>query len=573
MVVSPWLIVGLLLVMAPIFIFMTARNISNQKQNMTRLLLERGATLLYACEAGARIGLISLNWNVDTVHQMFTEMSDQPNVLYIMVAENSGKIFSQSEGYDFKSDHFTGLDLRNVGGTPQWRHARGPDGKNIFEVYKKLPLSKELIMQLRTPQEYKQWLTPQMFPDEGGERLEYITFVGLDMEAIENMRRQHAGQTITMAITLFLGGVLGVISLLIAQEYALSRSSLMKIKALSDNLVEHMPVGLLSLDHNDRISALNQTSETLLGLVSEDVVGEKFDAVLPDELVAIVDELDGGVKDIMTREVECLTAAGNYLPLELSASVLEGDEGEFLGHVLLMRDLREIRRLQKEVERSERLAALGSLAAGIAHEIRNPLSSIKGFATYFKERYREIPEDKQTAEIMILEVERLNRVVGELLEFARPMNLKTKQANLKEIIRHSIGMVHAQAEHKSIEIRVKLPSLDVFAHVDSDRVSQVLLNLYLNAIDAMETGGVLNIRLENSNEGAVITVRDNGCGIKKDDIGRIFDPYFTTKPSGTGLGLAIVYKIIEAHGCKIKVVSEPGRGTAISVVMPTEKGA
>ena len=203
----------------------------------------------------------------------------------------------------------------------------------------------------------------------------------------------------------------------------------------------------------------------------------------------------------------------------------------------MLKDLSDVRRLQKEVARNQRLATVGSLAAGVAHEIRNPLSSIKGFATYFKERYREVPEDLHIADIMIQEVDRLNRVVGQLLEFARPVNITARPVSLKSFIEDSLKLVERQAEEKRIRVRTRFPADAARVIIDPDRMSQVMLNLYLNAIDAMESsGGDLEVAVDAVGDGRLLRVdiSDTGAGIATADLAHIFDPYFTTKASGNG---------------------------------------
>jgi two-component system sensor histidine kinase HydH len=263
--------------------------------------------------------------------------------------------------------------------------------------------------------------------------------------------------------------------------------------------------------------------------------------------------------------------------MDVSISSFEDDAGAILGRIVLFRDLTEVRGLQREIETSRRLASIGMLAAGVAHEIRNPLSSIKGFATYFKERYRNHPEDQKTAEVMIQEVDRLNRVITQLLEFARPLAIQKKRTSLQSLINHSLKMIENQAQEKNIEIEKSFTSETLEAVVDPDRMSQVLLNLYLNAIQAMEgKGGLLTVSLSREkgvHPSSRVTVKDTGTGIAKEDLEHVFDPYFTTKQSGTGLGLAIVHKIIESHQGEIRVESEPGRGTMVSFYLPLSESS
>jgi two-component system sensor histidine kinase HydH len=230
----------------------------------------------------------------------------------------------------------------------------------------------------------------------------------------------------------------------------------------------------------------------------------------------------------------------------------------------------EVRRLQQEVERTKRLASLGSLAAGVAHEIRNPLSSVKGFATYFRDKLKDNPQDRDTATTMIQEVERLDRVIGQLLEFARPSTLRIKPVRLADLIQHSLKLIDGDARAKGIEIKSEVPSNLPDVPIDADRMSQVLLNLYLNSMQTMGAQGILEVKVsrDETRKLTTIIVADNGGGIDPADQEHIFDPYFTTKPDGTGLGLAIVHKIIDAHHGTVKVKSTPGLGTTITLILP-----
>jgi two-component system sensor histidine kinase HydH len=372
-----------------------------------------------------------------------------------------------------------------------------------------------------------------------------------------------------MAMILLLIGFAGMVSLFLAQAYRTTRTSLSRIKAFSDNVVDHMPVGLIALDSSGKVASYNEIAEAILGRSSTETIGKMAPEVLPPPIMGLSKALDQD-KRIIEREMDCPLDDGSVRPLDLSVSLLEGEDKTFLGHVILFRDLTEVRELQREIETSRRLASLGRLAAGIAHEIRNPLSSIKGFATYFRERYRDIPEDQKTADVMIQEVDRLNRVIGQLLEFAHPMAIQKKHADLRGLILHALKLVDKQVQEKAIQVETRLPPEVGTLPVDPDRLNQVFLNLFLNAVEAMDKGGTLSVTLSKDTQtpGARITVTDTGVGISSHDLEHIFDPYFTTRQSGTGLGLAIVHKIIESHHGEVKVESEVGKGTAVTVFLP-----
>jgi two-component system sensor histidine kinase HydH len=225
-----------------------------------------------------------------------------------------------------------------------------------------------------------------------------------------------------------------------------------------------------------------------------------------------------------------------------------------------------VRRLEAEVRRKDKLAALGKLAAGVAHEIRNPLSSIKGMATFFADQFSEGSEAKAAAGVMIQEVDRLNRAVSELLDFARPTDLNCQTTDLAPLLTRSIQLINQDAVNQSVTVDLNLVDDICPVNIDPDRLTQCLLNLYLNAIQAMTEGGTLRVVCDmQDNRYVKIHVSDTGPGIAADHLGRIFDPYFTTKNKGTGLGLAVVHKIIDAHQAHLAVESTPGKGTTFTI--------
>jgi two-component system sensor histidine kinase HydH len=289
---------------------------------------------------------------------------------------------------------------------------------------------------------------------------------------------------------------------------------------------------------------------------------------LPNELIDVVSSLENKER-ILDLEMDCIFSDGLPIPLSVTAARIVNDTGEFVGSVLLLIDLKEIKQLREAVKRKEKLAAIGGLAAGVAHEIRNPLSSIKGMASYFRNKFQSESEDSNAAEIMIKEVDRLNRVISELLEFARPTKVDLKPTDISAVLDHSVRLIGQDADAKNIKIDLETNNNLPDALVDSDRFTQCLLNLYLNSIQSMPSGGNLTVSSDYDGEKLVkVTVRDTGLGIPEEDINHIFDPYFTTKAKGTGLGLAVLHKIIEAHDGKINVHSTFEKGTVFTISLP-----
>jgi two-component system, NtrC family, sensor histidine kinase HydH len=460
--ISPWVIMGSLLVMIPIFIFTTMESIETQRKNMILTLSEKGDTLIRSFEAGTRTGMTNTDWGGANVQRLIMEIAEQPDILYILITDKDGKIVAHNQPDNIGKLHEPEMHkMHTIGATALWRIKKASSGKQVFEVYRSFnpAQGKEICKKKDCPPGSSDWFSPHMLAHPL-ELPKQVIFVGLNMDPYEQVIRETIKQKIIVAVILLMYGLLGIVSIVIAQNFRLTKASLSN----------------------------------------------------------------------------------------------------------------EIEDLKQEVERKERLASIGSLAAGVAHEIRNPLSSIKGFATYFKERYKNIPEDQKIADIMIGEVERLNRVISQLLEFARPMNLRKESTSIPELMNRSLDMIAKQAAAKNITINRDSLAGDLhFASIDPDKIGQVLLNVFLNAIEAMDEGGTLLVSIQNDAKKQKLHIRvsDTGHGIASGDIPHVFDPYFTTKQSGTGLGLAIVHKIIEAHEGEIKVESAPEQGTSVFITLPS----
>jgi two-component system sensor histidine kinase HydH len=568
--VPPWIFIGAVIVLFPIFAFMTIQNIERQKENSFRLLLEKGAALIRSFEAGTRTGM-GFSWSGVQLQKLLTETAQQNDIVYLLVTDIDGIILAHNNPAYIGRTHGKGLNLRRVSltETTKGRIVSNPEGKKMFEVFSKFsPIesglnigSGHMMMQMWFQRGINERLdTPSLKP---------IIFVGLDMASIEEAIKSDTRHTVIMGIILLLIGFAGITLLLLAQSYRVTRMSLSRIKAFSDNLVENMPIGLVAIDNNQKITSLNHVAGSILSLSAAEVIGENATQAVPEELLKLLKNLDTK-KGVVENEIDCTVRKGKVIPLEVSATLLNDENGILLGYVLLFKDLSEVRSLRKEIARNQRLASVGRLAAGVSHEIRNPLSSIKGFATYFKERYHDVPENQQISDLMIQEVDRLNRVVGQLHEFARPITISKKPIKVRIFLENSLKLIERQTSEANIKIETDIDSEigDVF--IDPDRVNQVFLNLYLNAIESMKNGGSLHVSLLNSEkkDGIEIRVRDTGTGIGEDDLTHIFDPYFTTKASGTGLGLAIVHNIIEVHNGEIKVDSILGQGTTITILLP-----
>jgi two-component system sensor histidine kinase HydH len=570
----PRIMIGAVIIMVPIMVFWTIQNIHKQKEQMTMLLQEKGAALIRSFEAGTRTGLMGMMGMPGAgfqLQRLLMETAQQPDIVHLIVVDERGVVLAHNDPAKIGSTYGQDLDLEKLAVSDQvaWRSVSDSNNTKIFEIFKHFaPSQIPRRLNWRRMMFERMRRQPPPVPPAEESNNKRIIFVGLDMGPLETARQQEMRHTVVMGLILLLIGMGGIFSLFLVQAFQSTRASLKRIQAFSDHLVEGMPIGLLAVDSAQRIIAFNQSAEKILQISGKEVLGKQPREVLPRDFDLLLQARERKQGPIV-QELECLLKAGQSIPLEITVSALMEEDGSLLGQMILFKDLSEIQNLKREIETTRRLAALGRLAAGVAHEIRNPLSSIKGFATFFKERYKQNPEDQNTAEIMIQEVDRLNRVITQLLEFARPSRILKKPVDLPGLVQHSLKMIAKQAQAQGVRVRSELAPVGEVV-LDADRINQMLLNLYLNALAAMENGGTLNVILKGDarSRKVKLVVNDTGVGIKKEELEHIFDPYFTTQPSGTGLGLAIVHKIIEAHQGEIRVESEPGKGSVFTVILP-----
>lgn len=545
--ISVWVAISAIAVLAVILSLMIFMQFQQGKNQAVTLFVEKGATLIRSFEAGLTDRL-DRDEDMFFLQKLLMETAQQPDIDYMIVTDSKGQILADSDPSMLGRSYGLDLDMKKIAGNLEirWRQTANPEGADTFEVYR--------------------GFSPGQGNGGKGERRPAIVFVGFHMGKIEKASREDTVRTVTRALILILIGSLAIVSLFLVQAYRLARSSLSRMTVFSEALVKHMPIGLLAVDKTGRIIACNEQASGFLTVSCSDALGKEAGHLLPAAFSRVL----GGINEqtgLMEEDIVLSSEKDGDRMWEVVAAAFADDDVQE-GKILLARNVTMIRQLEQEVARSRHLNAIGSLAAGVAHEIRNPLSSIKGFAVYFKQRLSGNKEDEETADIMIAETERLNRVISQLIEFARPLALKREPANLAELVRHTVRLVETEARKNAVEIDIKAGETLPQADIDPDRVKQVLLNIFLNALSAMPAGGRLSVELSAQKDLMDVTVSDTGSGIKEEDLPRIYDPYFTSKPAGTGLGLAVVQKIMDAHGGLIQMESKAGVGTKVMLRFP-----
>lgn len=548
--ISLWMAISAVAVLAMIAAMMAMAQFERQKAKAVEVFVEKGETLIKSFEAGLAYA-IDGKIRIFNMQKLLIATAQQPDIDYLIITDAQGKIIADSDPSMIGQKYGLDMDIAQIAQSREirWRQSANPEGADTFEVYRGL------------------------FPlyAEGKERSikqqdNLVIYVGFNMDKIEKAAASDKRNTVIMALVLLVIGSSAIISLFLVQAYRLTRSALWRTQAFSDTLVKNMPIGLVAFDNAGKIISYNEKAREILKDFSPGLAAGKDMAVLPAPLRNLLVELTAP-SSLQEREVEIVTPRGEMQKWEALVAGLAEDES-FSGKMLLLRDVTQLRELEKEVAKSRHLKSISSLAAGVAHEIRNPLSSIKGFAVYLKERLQADSEDKKTADIIVSEVERLNRVITQLIEFARPLELKKKKTLVSDLVDHALELIKAAAQKNNVKISIVPKNNELFAEVDPDKVKQVLLNIFLNAIAAMKEGGTLDIGWAREEENIRLTIADEGAGIEEADLPRIYDPYFTSKPAGTGLGLAVVQKIMEAHGGRILVESAAGKGTKVALYFP-----
>jgi two-component system sensor histidine kinase HydH len=566
---SPWLILALALLLGGIVAVTAVQNAKRERRIMARNLKDRAQALILAVEAGARAGM-GMHVGEPYLQSLVEETAKQPGIVSMVVTDGNGRIRADSNrdriGQQFvEPGEFQGLKPEDG---PKWRLGTLEGVGQVFEVYKcftPLPAGPAGMM-LRMRSMMGMEAPPGDALQGAGQGKWPVIAVALDIRPYQEAMEHDLRHSVMMAALLALVALGGMVSLFWLQRSRLSSRLLQDARAFATEVVTSLPVGLLTTDPQGRVNLVNAAAAGILGKNPDRLEGTPLAGEDSADWEAIERRVTEG-EVILEKEMDLHLPGGKEQPVSVSASRIVNEEGGFLGNLFILRSLGEVRELQERLRRSERLSSLGNLAAGVAHEVRNPLSSIRGFASYLAGKLRDSP-DQEAARVMVQEVDRLNRVVSQLLEFARPDDVHRTVSDLNAVVDHALRLASSDAAAKGIEVRfVPNPRLPRIL-LDPDRMAQALLNLVLNAIQAMDTGGVLTVAAGRAEGGVSVLVNDTGPGMTREVAAQVFNPYFTTKPSGTGLGLAIVHNIVENHHGAVSVESRPGRGTTFTVFLP-----
>jgi two-component system, NtrC family, sensor histidine kinase PilS len=372
--------------------------------------------------------------------------------------------------------------------------------------------------------------------------------------------------------------VVGLLSARLAQNQSRSdvrliaaTQSLANLRELHERIVESIRSGVVTTDLQGRIYTFNNAAEEITGYNKKDVRGQDasiFFGEMGGHISTSVRASDVG-ETSPRFEADCLTAEGLRLRLGFSISPLFSEAGETTGMVITFQDLTQIRALEETSRRQDQLAAIGRMAASIAHEIRNPLAAMRGSIQMLRAEMKSEPSQTELMEIILRESDRLNRIISDFLNYARPRSMNHGRVDLGELLQQTFKLLRFSPEiNERQSVEEELADDPLVADADAEQLQQVFWNLARNALQAMPDGGVLRAEVSRTLDNRLrISFSDTGRGMSPRQVDRLFEPFSSTT-GGTGLGLSIVYQIVRDHGGTINVRSREGQGTIIAIELP-----
>ena len=559
-------IVAVVLLLLVLISISTYRNLGREKTMALHFLYRQGMTVLLSIEAGARAWMMLPMWQDDSIGSLIQETGKNVDIAYVYLMDQNGDVIHRSNPGASVDPSIPKPVIVDEDGVIT-RITQLPGDIQVYElikIFSPLP-APGTIPTITDRSEHGDIVKPHLHRGD-------VIVLGMKMTAYEQARRSDLQHALIMAAILVTLGAGALFFIFVIQNYYLVGKTLEQTEDYTRQVVANMPNGLLSIDTRGRIVSYNRLSLELLGLQESDVRALNLKTII-DFQASGIDQTLAHCRPILEREIRHKSKSGEMIPLSMSATPILEEDDQCQGAVIVLRDLREIKQLEEKVRRSEKLAAIGKLAAGVAHEIRNPLSSIRGFAQFLSQGLKDSPREQAYAQTMVSEVDRINRVVTDLLTFARPTRAETVPADVTELVEHCVRLVRADADSRSITLQRNITDLSK-VRLDTNQLTQALLNLLLNAMQSVESGGTIEIgaALQPSDNRLLLWVEDNGAGIQPDKFEKIFDPFYTTRATGTGLGLAIVHKIVENHQGEIGVESPPAgkmKGSRFTLFLPT----
>ncbi len=503
-------------------------------------------------KADKRIGFLIATIDIDTINEKFLSGIKSGQRGYAWMIDSSGTLIyhpTQPEmignnlynvqGECFRCHHSFDLEKKVLEGTINYGRYIAPTGED-----KILAFSTVNIGNIR-------WTVCVSSP--------YTEVISIT----ERSMRLYSLLVVAIFTTVFLGAsIIVLINRKRIKAERESKEAILLEKKKLDTIVSAIGSGLMLVDNNNKILWVNKTLKEWAG----DIEGQDCNVICP------VCSSNGSSIEGITHDLYKGYFGKRRGIFQITSAPVKDRDGRIVGVLKLIQDVTEIKRLEEGIFRSERLAALGRLAAGVAHEIGNPLTSISSFVQILKEKAGD-EFTKDSLETIHHHIQRISEIMGQMSRLSKLPEMDIKECNINDLINSSLEIIKYDKKIKGIEIKKELTDALPPVHVDGGYLSQVFINLILNAVDAVEDGrGTITIKSMRENNSVMVEFIDTGMGIPEEYLDSIFDPFFTTKEKGTGLGLPISYEIIKRFGGEMRVKSQEGKGSVFSIILPV-KGA
>lgn len=593
---SPWLLAAACTLLALIIGVFAFSNYQREKRLMTEALLQQGLTINRFVTSSARASFSGSFRNIqmamgqwsDHVQQAIDYSVDQPGLHFLALVNGQGTILASTQHADIgkKLDASTRRFSQSIfkstsrNGAYLYRKISKENGEVFQLVTNFNPLGRgqyDSHMSGRGPMLGRQSPRGSQGMGQSGKEIfeqlreleekDLAILIEFDLAQYNTAVRRQLVQIVFLSLVLLLVGAGGWLSLLALQGLKGSQVRLRQIRQYTDLLVSSLPVGLIATGSDGAIRIFNQAAEDMVGIPVKHALGSRPETILAAELVEELQRAGNSRSAAEQKEITLTCGATDKRSLMVLGLPVHDSDNRFAGNTLLLQDVSDLKKLQEELRRNERLAALGKMAAGVAHELRNPLSSIKGLALLLKAKIHNDSQATGTADILVQEVERLNRSIGELLDYARPHKLELEPVRIDEALSKAVSLLEPDFNGAGVTLHTDYAE-KCTVQGDRDKLNQVFLNLLLNALQAMENGGNLKITTTREDEDVICEIEDTGCGLEEENVAKVFDPYFTTKSDGTGLGLAMSVKIVEEHSGSMEFRSALGQGTVVKICLP-----
>ncbi|UCF31561.1 MAG: PAS domain-containing protein [bacterium] len=532
--------------------FLTYRSARVERGLIEESLFRQADALARSLEAGMRTGMMRFALEQNALENLLSETADQAGVLFLGIVGAGGEVAASGGITPGELPSRILSDPPGASGLPDGYFL---PGEELF-VYR-------MILAQQGPGGGRGHMgrmglrRPSPIPSEGS-----WVLVVLDAEGPLAFRARHQRVTILLGLLLAAAasGFLGWIFW--SQRAREVTEALSRTESMARELVRQMPAGLILCGSDGRISIVNPSAEAVLGIPERALLKRKITSIFSPDLLPFDSVLAGQTASI--REGLLHRSSGVDLEVSLSATPLPGGEGKVNAVLVLFQDIGELKSLRERVHQAERLAELGRLASTVAHEIRNPLSSIRGFAQLLSGKVSE--DHARYTRVLVEEVDRLNRVVGSMLSYARTESPDIRTWPVADILSHVLSLSESDLRSKGVALEIGPVPEGLEWPLDRDMIIQALLNLVINAIEASVPGQTVRLEAEAGKDELTLRVTDEGPGIAEEERERIFDLFYTTREKGTGLGLPLVRKIADLHGGSARISGAGPSGGAVAVL-------